>query len=166
MSTGHADSDVQDKDDALPDRSRGVRATNPWPLRTVALVISVLIWLFALSTLMYGFSHIPFVFGQPFILAALDQVGLAGEAPLVSGVVTAIMMVISVGTSMIAPRLRRRVGLPVLLCAAFAMQIFLAAVLALTSSVVAIAFLRSLSLWCVLLRRNATGPQVRWLCLS
>ncbi len=101
----------------------------------------VLIWLFALSTLMYGFSHIPFVFGQPFILAALDKVGLAGEAPLVSGIVTAIMMIISVGTSMIAPRLRKRVGLPVLLCAAFAMQIFLAAVLALTSSVVAIAFL-------------------------
>ena len=101
----------------------------------------VLIWLFALSTLMYGFSHIPFVFGQPFILAALDQIGLAGEAPLVSGVVTAIMMLISVGTSMIAPRLRKALGLPVLLCAAFAMQILLAAVLALTSSAVAIAFL-------------------------
>ncbi|MGI9395802.1 MAG: MFS transporter [Boseongicola sp.] len=101
----------------------------------------VLIWLFALSTLMYGFSHIPFVFGQPFILAALDQIGLAGEAPMVSGVVTAIMMLISVGTSMLAPRLRKRLGLPFLLCAAFMMQILLAAVLALTSSVVAIAFL-------------------------
>jgi MFS family permease len=101
----------------------------------------VLIWLFALSTLMYGFSHIPFVFGQPFILAALDQIGLAGEAPLISGVVTAIMMLLSVGTSMLAPRLRKRLGLPVLLCAAFAMQIFLAFVLALTNSVFAIAFL-------------------------
>ncbi|MGI9389459.1 MAG: MFS transporter [Boseongicola sp.] len=101
----------------------------------------VLIWLFALSTLMYGFSHIPFVFGQPFILAALDRIGLAGEAPLVSGVVTAIMMLISVGTSMLAPSLRKRLGLPILLCAAFMMQILLAAVLALTNSVVAIAFL-------------------------
>ncbi len=101
----------------------------------------VLIWLFALSTLMYVFSHIPFVFGQPFILAALDQIGLAGEAPLVSGVVTAIMMLLSVGTSMLAPWLRKSLGLPAILCAAFAMQIFLAAVLALTSSFVAIAFL-------------------------
>ena len=90
---------------------------------------------------MYGFCHIPFVFGQPFILAALDQIGLAGEAPLISGVVTAIMMLLSVGTSMLAPRLRKRLGLPVLLCAAFAMQIFLAFVLALTNSVFAIAFL-------------------------
>ena len=101
----------------------------------------VLIWLFALSTLMYGYSHIPFVFGQPFILAALDRIGLAGEAPLVSGAVTAIMMLLSVGTSMLAPRLRKRLGLPVLLCTAFAMQIFLAAVLALTNSAFAIAFL-------------------------
>ena len=51
------------------------------------------------------------------------------------------MMLLSVGTSMLAPRLRKRLGLPVLLCAAFAMQIFLAAVLAVTNSVFAIAFL-------------------------
>ena len=113
------------------------RIRNLW----AALTKPVLIWLFALSTLMYGFSHIPFVFGQPFILAALDQVGLAGEAPLVSGGVTAIMMLISVGTSMMAPRLRKTLGLPVLLCTAFAMQIFLAAVLAVTNSVIAISFL-------------------------
>ena len=126
----HTGTEIAQGAELLRFRSLGEAFTKP-----------VLIWLFALSTLMYGFSHIPFVFGQPFILAALDRIGLAGEAPLVSGVVTAIMMLISVGTSMLAPRLRKRLGLPVLLCTAFAMQIFLAAVLAVTSSVFAIAFL-------------------------
>ncbi|MEP2137944.1 MAG: MFS transporter, partial [Erythrobacter sp.] len=54
-----------------------------------ALNTPVLIWLFALSTLMYAFSHLPFVFGQPFIFAALEGLGLSANAPLVSGVVTA-----------------------------------------------------------------------------
>ena len=126
----HTKTEIAQGAEWLRFRSLGAAFTKP-----------VLIWLFVLSTLMYGFSHIPFVFGQPFILAALDRIGLAGEAPLVSGTVTAIMMLVSVGTSMLAPRLRKLLGLPVLLCTAFAMQIFLAAVLALTSSVVAIAFL-------------------------
>ncbi len=101
----------------------------------------VLAWLFALSVLMYGFSHVPFVFGQPFILAALDALGLAEDAPLVSGGVSSAMMVVSVLVSLAALGLRNRLGLPLTLLAAFAMQIGLCAVLALTDSWVAIAFL-------------------------
>jgi MFS family permease len=106
-----------------------------------ALSEPVLIWLMVLGVLMYGFSHLPFVFGQPFILEALDGIGLAGDAPLVSGAVTTAMMLISVATSLAAPRLRRRLGLVGILLVAFAIQIGLIAVLALTSSAAAIAIL-------------------------
>ncbi|QMU58576.1 MAG: MFS transporter [Boseongicola sp.] len=106
-----------------------------------AFVQPVLVWLFILSVLMYTFSHIPFVFGQPFILEAMDRFGLAAEAPLFSGVVTSIMMVVSVAVSLIAPRLRTLLGLPLLLLIAFGLQIAIAAVLAMTNATAAIAIL-------------------------
>ena len=106
-----------------------------------ALVHPVLVWLFAISVLMYVFSHIPFVFGQPFILEALSGVGLEGEAPLVSGTVSALMMGISVLASGFAPRLRGRLGLSGIVLLAYGMQIGLIAVLALTNSALAIGFL-------------------------
>jgi len=43
-----------------------------------ALGQPVLRWIFGLSVMMYGFSHLPFVFGQPFIVSALGEVGFAG----------------------------------------------------------------------------------------
>ncbi len=101
----------------------------------------VLLWLFALGVVMYGFSHVPFVFGQPFILAALAQVGLSGEAPLVSGLVVGVMMAVSVAASFAAPRIRDRIGLARILLLAFALQIVLCAVLALNQSLLAIAIL-------------------------
>ena len=101
----------------------------------------VLVWLFALSVLMYGYSHLPFVFGQPFILQALEQFGLERDAPLVSGIVTATMMCVSVATSWVAPGLRRRLGLARLLLLAFAIQVVLAGALALSGSAVIIALL-------------------------
>ncbi|MEQ9672926.1 MAG: MFS transporter, partial [Roseovarius indicus] len=82
-----------------------------------------------------------FVFGQPFILDALTKAGLAAEAPVVSGAVSATMMVISVAASLFAPRLRTRLGLPAILLLAFAMQIALCGILALSDSVIVIAFL-------------------------
>lgn len=106
-----------------------------------ALTQPVLLWLFLLSVLMYGFSHIPFVFGQPFILEALQNAGLAAEAPIVSGATSAVMMVLSVGASLVALRLRRRIGLTAILLLAFAMQVALVGVLALTNSIYAIALL-------------------------
>jgi MFS family permease len=101
----------------------------------------VLVWLFALGALMYGFSHVPFVFGQPFILEALTGAGYEAEAPAISGLVTSTMMLLSVATSLFALRLRQSLGLPALLLLAFAMQIGLIGVLALTNSAIAIAFL-------------------------
>ena len=101
----------------------------------------VLIWLFVLSTLMYGFSHIPFVFGQPFILEALYAVGWSGEAPLVSGLVTTTMMVLSVVASWVVPALRKRIGLAAILLLAMAIQVGLVVAMALTNSVFAIVFL-------------------------
>lgn len=106
-----------------------------------ALGNPVLAWLFALSVAMYGFSHLPFVFGQPFILDALTKAGLATEAPVVSGGVTSAMMVISVLASLFAPRLRARFGLSAILLLAFAMQIALCGILALSDSVIVIAIL-------------------------
>ncbi|APE42126.1 hypothetical protein BOO69_00920 [Sulfitobacter alexandrii] len=101
----------------------------------------VLAWLFGLSVLMYGFSHVPFVFGQPFIAEALGRIGWRADAALVSGGVSALMMLVSVGATVMAVVLRRRMGLPAMLMLAFAMQIGLIAVLAITNSVVAIVFL-------------------------
>ena len=101
----------------------------------------VLIWLFALSTLMYGFSHIPFVFGQPFILEALDGVGWSTEAPLVSGLVSSTMMLVSVAASWLVPGLKKRFGLATMFLIAMGIQVGLVGVLALTNSVIAIAFL-------------------------
>jgi hypothetical protein len=106
-----------------------------------ALLHPVLAWLFALSVLMYGFSHLPFVFGQPFILTALDKTGLATEAPLVSGAVTSVMMLVSVLASLVALRLRRAVGLPLLLLFAFGLQIALVGALAASTSTLVIAVL-------------------------
>lgn len=101
----------------------------------------VLLWLFGLTALMYGFSHLPFIFGQPFILQALERLNLAANAPLVSGSVTAFMMLVSLFTSWLAPTIRKRIGLAGILLLAFAMQIGLVAGLALTSSALAIALL-------------------------
>ncbi|MEZ5911806.1 MAG: MFS transporter [Paracoccaceae bacterium] len=106
-----------------------------------ALRQPVLRWLLGLSVAFYIFSHVPFVFGQPFILQALDGLGLAGEAPLVSGVVTAAMMTLSLAASSMAPVLRRILGLGGLLLFALALQVALCAILALTGSAPAIAAL-------------------------
>ena len=111
------------------------------PALKEALRRPVLQWIFALSVVMYGFSHLPFVFGQPFIDTALRQVGLGGEVPLVSGGVTAVMMGLSVVASFFAVWLRGRIGLVRILLLAFGMQIGLIAVLTLTQSWLAIAVL-------------------------
>ncbi|WP_299417514.1 MFS transporter [uncultured Sulfitobacter sp.] len=106
-----------------------------------ALVHPVLAWLFVLTVLMYAYSHLPFVFGQPFILTALDELGLAAEAPLVSGAVTSAMMLISGLASLVAVRLRAALGLPLLLLCAFGLQIALVAALAASTSVLVIGVL-------------------------
>ncbi len=106
-----------------------------------ALTEPVLAWLFALAVLMYVFSHVLFVFGQPFILQALAETGWQQDAPLVSGTVSALMMLVSVAASLFAPALRRGLGLPLVLLFAFGLQIALSGTLALTDSALAIAVL-------------------------
>lgn len=106
-----------------------------------ALLHPVLAWLFVLTVLMYGFSHLPFVFGQPFILTSLEGFGLAAEAPLVSGTVSSVMMLVSVLASLVALRLRRALGLPLLLLCAFGLQIALVGALATSTSVLVIGVL-------------------------
>ncbi len=92
---------------------------------TASLTHPVLRWIFALAVLMYVFSHIPFVFGQPFILQALDSIGQAATAPMLSGTITAVMMMVSILVSLVAPRIRDRLGLAGILILAFGMQIAL-----------------------------------------
>jgi MFS family permease len=106
-----------------------------------AMASPVLVWLFLLSVLMYGFSHIPFVFGQPFIAQAMEGVVWPVEAPVVSGGVSAIMMIVSAFASIVAFRLRKRIGLTAILLLAFAIQIGIIATLAATNSALAIAVL-------------------------
>lgn len=103
-----------------------------------------LLWILCLTLLMYVFSHIPFVFGQPFIREALANLGYAAQTPLISGGVTFLMMVISLGVSVIALPLRNRLGLVGILLLAFGIQIGLTAALAISNSVfvVALLFLR------------------------
>ncbi|MCU0902878.1 MAG: MFS transporter [Tabrizicola sp.] len=100
-----------------------------------------LLWLFGLALAAYVFSHIPFVFGQPFIRQALTSLGYGAEAPLVSGTVTSVMMLLSMAVSLIAPSLRQALGLPGLLLLAFGMQVGLIVALALSNSPVVIALL-------------------------
>lgn len=101
----------------------------------------VLAWIFAVAVAMYVFSHVPFVFGQPFILQALDAVNMSADAPLVSGAVTAAMMLISVATSWLAPGMRKMLGLTPMLLAALAIQVGLIAGLAISIDALAIALL-------------------------
>lgn len=106
-----------------------------------ALLHPTLMWLFALSVLFYGFSHLPFIFGQPFILEVLGGAGATTQAALVSGAVTALMMILSVATSWVAPNLRARLGLYRLLLLAFGLLVALAGGLALFGSQLAILLL-------------------------
>ncbi len=106
-----------------------------------ALFHPVLAWLLALSILIYGFGHLPFVFGQPFILEVLGGSGAIAEAAVVSGVVTTLMMLVSVAVSWVAPGVRRQLGLKSILLLAFCIQIMLAAGLAVFGNLSAVLLL-------------------------
>jgi MFS family permease len=106
-----------------------------------SLTEPTLLWLLCLSLVMYVFSHIPFVFGQPFLREALTAAGYAAQTPLVSGGVTFSMMVISLAVSLVAVPLRKTLGLPGILLLAFGMQVGLAAALALSNSLFVVALL-------------------------
>ncbi len=100
-----------------------------------------LLWLLCLTLVMYVFSHIPFVFGQPFIREALANLGYAAQTPLISGGVTSLMMVISLAVSLIALPMRKILGLPGIILLAFGMQIALTAALATSNSLFVVSLL-------------------------
>jgi MFS family permease len=100
-----------------------------------------LLWLLGLSLATYAFSHVPFVFGQPFIREAMTAAGYGSETPLISGVVTFLMMTASLAVSLVAPTMRRALGLRGILILAFAMQVGLTAALALSNSLFVMALL-------------------------
>ncbi len=108
---------------------------------TRALQQPQLTWLFLLAAGMYTFSHVPFVFGQPFILEAINAARLGLDAPIVSGAVTATMMLVSVGTSWLAPILQQKFGVGRVFLIALGMQVALIGCLALTNHPAAIALL-------------------------
>jgi len=93
-----------------------------------------LLWLLGLSIATLVFSHIPFVFGQPFIREAMATASYADQTPLISGMVTFLMMAISLAVSLVALPLRRVLGLPGILLLAFAMQVGLTIALAVSNS--------------------------------
>ena len=113
----------------------------PLPLLAGAIRQPVLLWLSALAVAMYAFSHVPFVFGQPFIERSLAGTPLASETPLVSGAITAAMMSLSLAVSLLAPRLRAAVGLAAMLLGAFALQLALPAALAIATGPLAVLLL-------------------------
>jgi MFS family permease len=106
-----------------------------------SLVQPTLLWLLCLALVMYVFSHVTFVFGQPFIREALASTDYGAQTPLVSGGVTFLMMVISVAVSLIALPLRNKLGLPGILLLAFGMQIALIASLAMSNGLFVIVLL-------------------------
>lgn len=100
-----------------------------------------LLWILCLWLATYAFSHIPFVFGQPYIREAMTAAGYAAETPLVSGLVTFLMMTLSLAVSLIAPALRRALGLAAILLLALGIQVGLTAALALSNNLFVIALL-------------------------
>lgn len=106
-----------------------------------SLTEPTLFWLLCLTLLMYVFSHIPFVFGQPFIREALSTMGYTAQAPLVSGGLTFSMMLISIGVSLVALPLRKTLGLPGILLLAFGLQVALTAALAISNSLFVVSLL-------------------------
>ena len=98
-------------------------------------------WMFFLAAGMYVLSHVPFVYGQPFILEAINTAHLGLDAAIVSGSVSATMMIVSVATSWLAPSLQKRYGVGRVFLLALAMQVGLIAMLALTNHPAAIALL-------------------------
>jgi predicted MFS family arabinose efflux permease len=108
---------------------------------TTAMRRPALTWLFCLTVGMYTFSHVPYVFGQPFILQAATTANLNIDASMISGIVSAAMMTVSVAASWIAPALQRTFGTGRILLLALSLQVGLIACLASTNHPLAIALL-------------------------
>ncbi len=105
----------------------------PWGQMTIVvsrLQDSALVWIFAFAVGAYVLSHVSYVFAQPYLKETLTKAGHVSDTPVVSGIITAVMMVVSVmiGTFMLA--LRRYIGTIATLLLSMLMQIGLIMALA------------------------------------
>ncbi|XDA97507.1 MFS transporter [Sulfitobacter sp. LCG007] len=106
-----------------------------------SLTNPALLWLLFLSLAMYVFSHIPYLFGQPFIREAMQAAGYVSETPVISGAVTFTMMLVSLAVSTVALPVRRLMGMAGILLLAFGMQIALTRALAASNGLFVIGLL-------------------------
>lgn len=91
----------------------------------------VLLWIFVGAVATYTMSHVPFVFGQPYVERALATIGAEAGTPMALGALVAGMMLLSLVASLIAPWLRRVAGLAGCFLVGLALQVGLIGVLAL-----------------------------------
>jgi predicted MFS family arabinose efflux permease len=124
-----------------PHAGEGFSPVNQARAITARLLHPGLAWLFVLTVAMYAFSHVPFVFAQPFIKDVLTGIGQSAETPLVSGAIVASMMLTSVAAAWFTVPLSRRLGTTGLLLLAISMQVALIAVLAFAVHPAALALL-------------------------
>ena len=117
-----------------PPRPRGhPSAASPW--RQMVIVLSrfrdrALFWIFAFAVGAYVLSHVPYVFAQPYLKETLTKAGYASDTPVVSGIIIAAMMTVSVIAGTFGLALRRRIGTTGNLLLAMSMQIGLILALA------------------------------------
>jgi len=107
----------------------------PW--RQISTVFSrlqdrALFWVFIFAVGAYVLSHVPYVFAQPYLKEVLSKVGYASDTPVVSGIITAAMMMVSVVAGAFVLALRKRIGTTGMLLLAMLMQ---------TGLILALAFL-------------------------
>lgn len=116
-----------------PPHPRGQAAARPW--RQMGIVLSrfrdsTLFWIFGFAVGAYVLSHVPFVFAQPYLKETLTKAGYGADTPIVSGLLTAAMMIVSVIAGAFLLGLRKRIGTIGNLLLAMAMQVGLILALA------------------------------------
>lgn len=87
------------------------------PKEQAILVLSklrdpVLLWVFVSAIVAYTMSHVPFIFGQPYVDLTLDIIGYTGNTPVAMGTLITAMMLLSLAASFLAPTIRDRFGPP------------------------------------------------------
>ncbi|MCY3770205.1 MAG: MFS transporter [Gammaproteobacteria bacterium] len=102
---------------------------------------TVLAWLFAVMVLMYCLEHVVFEFYQPYIKLLDLRGGVPDGSPLVSGMVIAVSMFGGILGAAYSVRLHSRLGLKVLLCCAFLIQLLIIGSFAVVLSVMMLAAL-------------------------
>lgn len=116
-----------------PSHPQGHAAADPW--RQMGIVLSrvrdgALFWIFVYAVGAYVLSHVPFVFAQPYLQETLFKVGHGADTPIVSGLITAAMMIVSVVAGAFLLGLRKRIGTIGNLLLAMGMQVALILALA------------------------------------